>query len=70
MHWVLIFHGVCLRKMFGFVNLLLKLNMYVYSSRCSRFKNSDNAMFSLVLKFFKNSKTFVACCCKYILAKI
>jgi hypothetical protein len=49
---VLIFDGVHLRKMFGFINLLFKLNMYVSSSRCNRFKNSKNVMFSLVLKSF------------------
>jgi len=38
--------------------------MYVSSSRYNRFKNSENVMFSYVLKSFKNSKTFVACCCK------
>jgi hypothetical protein len=53
---VLIFDGVRLRKMFGFINLLLKLNMYVSLSRCSRFKNSENVVFSLVLKSFKISK--------------
>jgi hypothetical protein len=49
---VLIFDGVHLRKMFGFINLLLKLNMYIFSSRCNRLKNSKNVMFSLVLKSF------------------
>ncbi len=34
---VLIFDGVHLRIFFGFINLLLKLNMYVSSSRCNRF---------------------------------
>ncbi len=62
---VLIFDGVCLKKMFGFINLLLKVNMYVSSSRCSRFKNLENVMFSLVLKSFKNSKTFVTCCSNF-----
>ncbi len=50
---VLIFDGVLLKKMFGLINLLLKLNMYVSSSRC-RFLNSKNVMCSLVLKPLKN----------------
>jgi hypothetical protein len=62
---VLIFDGVHLRKMFGFINLLLKLNMYVSLSRCSRFLNSKNVVFSLVLKSFKNAKKIVVCCCKW-----
>jgi hypothetical protein len=66
---VLIFDGVCLRKMFGFINLLLKLNMYVSSSRCNRFKDFKNVTFSFVLKCFLNSKTFIACYCKYFLLK-
>jgi hypothetical protein len=51
---VLIFDGVHLRKMFGFINLLFKFNMYV--SRCSRFKNSNNVVFSSIFKSFKKSK--------------
>jgi hypothetical protein len=35
---VLIFDVVDLRKICGFINLLLKFNIYVSSSRCSRFK--------------------------------
>jgi len=35
---VLIFDVVDLRKICGFINLLLKLNIYVSSSRCSRLK--------------------------------
>jgi hypothetical protein len=54
--WVLIFDGVHLRKFYGFNKKILKLNMYVSSSRCSRFKNFKNVMFSFVLKYFKNSK--------------
>jgi hypothetical protein len=50
---VLIFDGVFKKKMCGLINLLLKLNMYVSSSRC-RFLNSKNVMCSLVLKPFKN----------------
>jgi hypothetical protein len=62
---VLIFNGVHLRKMFGINNLLLKLNMYVFSSRCSRFKNSKNVIFSSILKYFKILKTCFACCCTF-----
>ncbi len=49
---VLIFDGVRLRKMFGFITLLVKLNMYVSLSRCNIFKNSKNVVFKLVLKSF------------------
>ncbi len=62
---VLIFDGVHLRKIYDFINLLLKLNMYAFSSRCNRLKNSENVMFLSILKSLKISKTFVACCCKY-----
>jgi hypothetical protein len=47
---VLIFDGVCLRKIYGFINFLLKVNMYVFSSKCSRFENSENVMFSFVFE--------------------
>jgi hypothetical protein len=47
---VLIFDGVCLRKIYGFINLSLKVNMHVFSSRCSRFKNSEDVMSSFVFK--------------------
>jgi hypothetical protein len=43
---VLMFDSVCLRKVFSFINLFLKLHMYVSSSRCNRFLNSKNVMFS------------------------
>jgi hypothetical protein len=62
---VSIIDGVCLRKMFGFINLLLKFSMYVFSSRCSKLKNLENVMFSSILNFFKNSKTFIACYCNF-----
>ncbi len=62
---VSIIDGVCLIKMFGFINLLLKFSMYVSSSRCSRLKNLENVMISSILKSFKNSKTFIACYCKF-----
>jgi hypothetical protein len=59
---VLIFNGVCLKNKIGIINLLLKLNLYVSSSRYSRFKNSKNVMFSSILKSFKNSKKKITCC--------
>ncbi len=40
---VLIFNGVHLRKLFGIINLLLKLNVYVPSSR---FTHVSNVVFS------------------------
>jgi len=49
---VLMFDNVCLRKVFSFINLLLKLNMNVPSSRCNRLKNPKNVMFSSILKSF------------------
>jgi hypothetical protein len=45
---VLIIDGVHLRKMFGFINKLLILNMHVSSSRCSKFKKLENVMFSSI----------------------
>jgi hypothetical protein len=50
--WVLIFDGVHLRKICDFNNLLLKLNIYVSSSRCCTFKISENVIFSFVFKYF------------------
>jgi hypothetical protein len=50
---VLMFDSVHLKKVFNFINLFIKLNMYVFSSRCNRFKNSKNVMFSSILKSFK-----------------
>jgi len=35
--WVLIFDGVHYKKICGFNNLLFKLNMHVFSPRCSWF---------------------------------
>ncbi len=54
--WVLIFDGVHLRNIYNFNNFLLKLNMYVSLSRCSRFQNSENVMFSLFKILFKIQK--------------
>jgi len=62
---VSIIDGVCLRKVFSFINLLLKFSMYFSSSKCSRLKNLENVMFSSILKSFKNSKTFIACYCNF-----
>jgi len=44
------FLGVRLKKMCGFVNLLLKYNIYVISSRFKEFKYSKND----ILSFLKN----------------
>jgi hypothetical protein len=49
---IIIFYNVCVMKMCGFINLLLKFNIYVFLSRSKSFKNLVNVMFSLVLNFF------------------
>ncbi len=53
---IIIFDGVYFRKMCGFINLLLKFNMYVFSSRCKSFKILKNVLFSFGFKQLKNSK--------------
>jgi hypothetical protein len=40
---------ICFKKMCGFVNLLLKLNIYVLSSRFKEFKYSKNDISSFFL---------------------
>ncbi len=43
---VFTFLGICFKKKCGFVNLLLKVNTYVFSSRFKEFKNLENDIFS------------------------
>ncbi len=64
---IIIFDGVHFRKMCGFINLLLKFNMYVFSSRCKSFKILENVLFSFFLKYFKDSKK--NCSYKYFFLK-
>ncbi len=42
---IIIFDGIRFRKMYGFINLLLKFNMYVFSSRCKSFLKLKNLLF-------------------------
>ncbi len=61
----LMFLGVCFKKMCSFVNLLLKLNLYVLSSRFKEFKYQK--MIYHHLKKNLTKKYFVCLCMEVLL---
>jgi len=53
------------KKMYDFVNLLLKLNIYVLSSRIKEFRYLKHDISPFSLKFFKDWNILFACVWRY-----
>ncbi len=62
---VFLFLRVLFKNMHGFINLLFKLSIYIFSSRFKKILKLENYIFSFFKKYFKDWNIFFAWVWRY-----